>query len=1576
MTKFFLKMFFCFAIGITIFVSIAWAEIHIAQRPEALPEGKQATRHGDGFTPNGKVIIHDFNPNDDERKYEYFADENGHFEETFIYQAPEFDVTVGQHYFYAIDYETGNRSQNYMYYEITEGPVPTIGTGPLEGVAGTPFERWGDGFTPNGTASLYFYTPDGTEYHTKEIPLTSEGTFSFTSALEVDMAPGVYSWKAVDNATGLEDTVSFTIAEGDLEGINAEIIFAMDTSGSMSDEFEVLCKRINEVTAGLRSRDINVIPKIYGVYEMKDCTENSVYDAVLEAGGDPLVNHNEDWGPAITDLSEHYPWVSQYKRVIIPMSDEDPENGSPWTESDDEAISTAIKTARENGVIVIPILCSGYTEKMLLEAENLSYNIHSGADAFTSEAPADDLIEGIISAISESVTAIESTDVWPYCYIDDAWENPENTNIYKLPGDIIQLVCQINNNINNFDESIKVDLTFEYPYDWEPVSILGGNGLQKRTSMESFEKDLSPHEFSIPGQGTMKIEGIEVPPKDQYTAGRSDDYLLKLTIPKGSEGGNIKFKVEWEDPVKNKRKWKDETLDTVSVTSRYRRFIVTNRTQLYRRYGCCDDQGNCGLSVEKDGCNKNEDINFALSNLYQLAASHKAYVLYVDWWDKYDTFSDVPNSLTQNRIALWNRNQFYNCDSEGNDCQSYKDDTSEGDLNIVANMIDQYTHYWAEETGGKSDDHWLLFIGDDSVIPFYRAQDPSNWTEEYQKAYGLYNASNHTGEMASANWIFTDSIYQDTDEKGWGKGKVDNMYTGRIVQRTSSLLNNYLYNLAFIAGEYIYGDDVTLTSGKGKTCDEDDYFRAYASSLENIFTEKDYRIICQSNSTCSDECKNNTLQDGCLFGSQCQTGTTWGYNDMIFSAMNVYIGHGSTEGPSYKGGYHLSANDIKNSTIFPAFISTHLYACLCGLVDDSDNQNLIAYSFMEKNPASFIGATGLTALNFYPVFSKSFYRQLTSGISIGESINKAKNHTTNGANDKEWHVSNFAFTLYGIPWLTYGSNSHDVIRSYSDKLSPIITGNLRSNAQQQEITRSIFIEDYDYDVQQNGEYEFIKILSFNEILHDQIPVVPSKRIEIDLPLDAEIKSVEIRANNKVDLGRLNIPIYNSIPPIIDIPSQPIYLDPPQELGIFNPIENVLWAEANMGTYKTIIVNAIPIIYDSATQMTELYKDIQVIINYETESDGILENVTFDPSSTDTDPVVATVKVKNTGAYAAPFDIYGVLFDEEGNLVNETYSSITVDPGVSDFHQIQLADIEEAGTYSFEIIVSDSSSEIGKVERQFTLSNGYITNFQVPDEIDSATNASFSLSYQNKMSEDADAVSQILLYKGTQYIGKTPPVVSAVPPRTEQTFTIDQHIPRHFTGEYTAVATVKSNGRSVSKKETFTVILQDDCPTDPDKLEPGVCGCNIPDTDRDGDGTPDCVDKCPDDPERIEGCEPSTSTVVAVAGSSKNVSEGTTVTLNGSGSTTGAGITYQWTQTAGPSVTLTDANSIQASFTAPDVTDDSETLTFRLTVSDADGNTATDICNVAISAQDAGEEPDDDHDGPGDTNNCFINSVFH
>ncbi len=46
------------------------------------------------------------------------------------------------------------------------------------------------------------------------------------------------------------------------------------------------------------------------------------------------------------------------------------------------------------------------------------------------------------------------------------------------------------------------------------------------------------------------------------------------------------------------------------------------------------------------------------------------------------------------------------------------------------------------------------------------------------------------------------------------------------------------------------------------------------------------------------------------------------------------------------------------------------------------------------------------------------------------------------------------------------------------------------------------------------------------------------------------------------------------------------------------------------------------------------------------------------------------------------------------------------------------------------------------------------------------------------------------------------------------------------------------------KSCHATFALDNCPSDPLKTEPGACGCGVPDSDADSDGTPDCID--PDD----------------------------------------------------------------------------------------------------------------------------------
>jgi fibronectin type 3 domain-containing protein len=88
---------------------------------------------------------------------------------------------------------------------------------------------------------------------------------------------------------------------------------------------------------------------------------------------------------------------------------------------------------------------------------------------------------------------------------------------------------------------------------------------------------------------------------------------------------------------------------------------------------------------------------------------------------------------------------------------------------------------------------------------------------------------------------------------------------------------------------------------------------------------------------------------------------------------------------------------------------------------------------------------------------------------------------------------------------------------------------------------------------------------------------------------------------------------------------------------------------------------------------------------------------------------------------------------------------------------------------------------------------------------------------------------------------------------------------------------------------------------------------------------------------------------ANAGTDQSVTEGAVVTLNGSSATDpdGLPLSYEWTQISGTSVTLSDPYDVQPTFMVPSVSQNGETLTFQLTVTDSGGLQARDSCNVNV-----------------------------
>ena len=112
---------------------------------------------------------------------------------------------------------------------------------------------------------------------------------------------------------------------------------------------------------------------------------------------------------------------------------------------------------------------------------------------------------------------------------------------------------------------------------------------------------------------------------------------------------------------------------------------------------------------------------------------------------------------------------------------------------------------------------------------------------------------------------------------------------------------------------------------------------------------------------------------------------------------------------------------------------------------------------------------------------------------------------------------------------------------------------------------------------------------------------------------------------------------------------------------------------------------------------------------------------------------------------------------------------------------------------------------------------------------------------------------------------------------------------------------------------------------------------------------------------------------AGAGPDQEVNVDTLVDLDGSGSRDPDGddtiTAYHWTQTSGPSISLSKPHSAHASFRTPDVTD-TTIFEFNLAVTDDNGASDTDSCNITVYPNNL-SDTDSDNDGLSDEDEITI-----
>ena len=202
-------------------------------------------------------------------------------------------------------------------------------------------------------------------------------------------------------------------AHGELICPPVDLVFVMDTSGSMDDEAAALCSNIAQVVTDLAGLGVEVNPSFLGI--IQDGSANPRFpcltDNVLDLLGSPVpgdsscgsnLGNLEDWGAGTAIVSDRFPWAEGAIRVIVPISDEGACKGNPCNDPGDDrsAVANAIQIANANGVFVSPITGTGSTKCVIDLATDLA--LATGGITFQSTNPDADLAGAISAIVTEA----------------------------------------------------------------------------------------------------------------------------------------------------------------------------------------------------------------------------------------------------------------------------------------------------------------------------------------------------------------------------------------------------------------------------------------------------------------------------------------------------------------------------------------------------------------------------------------------------------------------------------------------------------------------------------------------------------------------------------------------------------------------------------------------------------------------------------------------------------------------------------------------------------------------------------------------------------------------------------------------------------------------------------------------------------------------------------------------------------------------------------------------------------------------------------------------------------------------
>jgi len=642
--------------------------------------------------------------------------------------------------------------------------------------------------------------------------------------------------------------------------------------------------------------------------------------------------------------------------------------------------------------------------------------------------------------------------------------------------------------------------------------------------------------------------------------------------------------------------------------------------------------------------------------------------------------------------------------------------------NETVNAIDSLLQQWygdlsVSRNGTQLRPSYLLIVGDDRIVPFFRIADD----DEYDFGFGT-------------NYL-TDNVYGDIDgkEHDWQQGELE-LATGRIVGATADDMMKLLQN-GVAPGRYMISAGLATIPGVDS-----------GETFQTRLAERNVTLHGLANPDLVDS--DTWTRDDFL--------KVWNREFQLFH----FHGHSNPQvlSPLSNG---AATQRVSSAQLTAGVISANLPLVSSG---GCNMGSPVQDGFVERITA--LGAGGMIASTGLSNYADTFPGDLLWGEKLADLLYQEliPERSSILLLTEEWGTALLKakerydawlwldidrktvmeYVLYGLPWARMRIPAvAETAASAQGAGGTYVSVEEVTQASENTYAATINAVVTAYSLDSTEEYELLTIPDANYIAGGGAAAIPYTVHELSLPHGSSVVDVSIVSQNNVPLGQHNL---GSLTPLTTYDEESDVGPVSGFEGLF-PSERVTY-QAYLADGRLVVKVMIALAdFDIDTKQLTLYDQTQVRVRYETSAPVVIESFAVDERNVGPGQTMsATVVIRNVTNQAVSLIPAVTMYNKAGESVKVDVQKAVTLPANRTMTLSQQSESPLAtGSYVVIFTATVSNKLVDSAAESFEVAAGAITDFQTPQSLRIGEIGEVILSFANYRNELIQATAGGALY---------------------------------------------------------------------------------------------------------------------------------------------------------------------------------------------------------------------------------------